>query len=138
MFGVTPMVGNSDARLKRTMVRACRKRASAIFKSWLETVTCSSSAFNLGSPKISHQFPRRASELGWDLFHSSVSDSLYESGGGSLNAGVTGTGVFWYLGPTMQPASSPSRTRAEHTRRHRRRQLIALYPAWALCTPKFW
>src|SRR5215469_3222462 len=103
MLGATAMVGNSAARLYFTVARASRKRASAAFRSWLETATCSSSAFSGASPKISHQAPRGKSARGFAVFHCPA--SLNESGGGSLYAGGAAAEGRLYLGPTMQPAS---------------------------------
>src|ERR687892_2645516 len=51
-------VGNNPARKKPIMARAWRKRASATLTFWLASLTCSSSAFSCGSPKISHHLPR--------------------------------------------------------------------------------
>ncbi len=48
------IVGKSAARLKRTMARASRSLASAIFRFWFASATCSSSAWSSGSPRIAH------------------------------------------------------------------------------------
>src|SRR6266436_3521715 len=101
MLGAVEMVGNSAARLKRIVARACRKRASATFKLWLDAATCSSNELSWASPNISHQLARSVWSPGCAAFH-----SLSDSGGGSLNAGVIGAKGFAYLGPTMQPDSS--------------------------------
>src|SRR5712692_7009127 len=85
MLGPVDMVGNSAARLKRIMARASRKRASAAFRSWLATTTCSASALSCGSPNISHQLPRGISSPGRAIFQPSP------GGGNSLYAGVMGT-----------------------------------------------
>src|SRR5258705_2973577 len=62
-------VGNKPARAKPINARAWRKCASATFTFWLAWLTCSSSAFNCGSPKISHQLPRGISSRGRASFH---------------------------------------------------------------------
>ena len=61
--------GNSPARKKPIKARAWRNRASATFTFWLASLTCSSSAFNCGSPKISHQLPRGIWSSGRASFH---------------------------------------------------------------------
>ena len=48
------IVGKRAARLKRTMARAARSLASAIFRFWLAVATSSASAWSSGSPKIDH------------------------------------------------------------------------------------
>src|SRR6266550_1060653 len=62
-------VGNKPARAKPINARAWRKCASATFTFWLAWLTCSSSAFNCGSLKISHQLPRGILSLGRASFH---------------------------------------------------------------------
>src|SRR4030095_4633408 len=57
-------VGNNPARAKPINARAWRKCASATFTFWLASLTCSSSAFSCGSPKISHHLPRGIVSLG--------------------------------------------------------------------------
>src|SRR5258705_314247 len=57
-------VGNKPARKKPIRARAWRKCASATFTFWLASLTCSSSAFSCGSPKISHHLPRGIVSLG--------------------------------------------------------------------------
>jgi len=70
---VVEIVGNNAARLKRTSARAARNRASAIFRFWLASAICSSSALSSGSPKISHQRPRGRASLGSASFQPSSS-----------------------------------------------------------------
>src|SRR5882724_2439588 len=70
-FALAPAVtvGNKPARKKPIMARAWRNRASATFTFWLASLTCSSNAFNCGSPKTSHHLPRGIWSSGRASFH---------------------------------------------------------------------
>src|SRR5436305_15178595 len=82
-------VGNSADLACATRARAPRNWASACASVWLETATCSSSAFNWGSPKTSHHLPRRAASRGCAGFQS---PGATPGGGCSLKAAGTSTG----------------------------------------------
>src|SRR5882724_9272685 len=115
MLGPVEMVGNCAARLKRTAARASRRRASAILRFWLETVSCSSRALSCGSPKVSHHLPRRDWSAGCAVFHWPA--SLKESGGCSLKLAEVGAEARTYLGPTSQPESTTATVTARNGRR---------------------
>lgn len=59
-----PAVGKRLERAIRTASCATRNWASAARTFWFEMLTCSSKAFNCGSFKTSHHFPRAAASLG--------------------------------------------------------------------------
>ena len=84
----------------RIRSRAWRNCASAIFRFWFETSTRSSSAFNCGSLKISHHFPRSAWSCGWEAFHSAG-----RAGRGTqvpCKRVASGTVGLAYFGPGVQ------------------------------------
>ena len=60
----------SPARVPETRACACRKRASAARRVWLETSTCAASALSSGSSNTSHHLPRAISSRGCAFFHS--------------------------------------------------------------------
>ena len=85
-------VGNKAARATLTAALASRYCASAWSTFWLETLTCSSSAFNAGSLYSSHHRPFEYASPGCDCFHPAASASLKFTGGCSLNAGGVAAG----------------------------------------------
>src|SRR5580704_5157670 len=90
------------------MARASRKRASAIFRSWLPAVACSSSAVSCASPNVPHHFGGSDGAPGCAVFQSFVSLKL--SGGASLNMAGTAAIGLAYFGPTVQPEISRADT----------------------------
>src|SRR5258708_916461 len=93
----------SAARHRTGFAPRLDQRASSTLRFWLPLGTCSSRALSWGSPKISHQGPRRTWSLGCAAFQPSA----------SLYAGVSGTSGVLYLGPTVQPASKARQNRGE-------------------------
>src|ERR1039457_4476344 len=85
--GAVDTTGNSAARATPTAALACRYCASARRTFWLETLTCSSSAFRAASLYNSHQRPLAKASPGCEGFHPAASASLKFTGGCSLNAG---------------------------------------------------
>src|ERR1017187_3558215 len=88
--GAVVTVGNSAERATLTAALACRYCASACSTFWLETLTCSSSAFSAASLYSSHQRPLAKASPGCDGFQPAASASLKFTGGCSLNAGAAG------------------------------------------------
>src|ERR1700730_13034885 len=78
---------------------------------WFETLTCSSSAFNCGSPKTSHHLSRMTLSCGCATFQPSV--TLRSAGVSSLKAAGACAEGLTDLGPRVQPLNNSSRATRE-------------------------
>src|SRR5438046_2158517 len=76
-LGLKLKLGINSPRATRAVARAWLTRARAAFRFSFASVARASNSFNVGSSKISHQFPFGTSSSGLPSFHEPSSAALY-------------------------------------------------------------